>query len=188
MGNCISKINKDCLLALEEFMKNKTSFEKGKARPGLDMLTGGTCTRTHSLKGLPKKITWGMVERPFLKKWVDIKNVRCDWNGRCPHLGTHPYHWPRSQYYQWTKPASNKKRMTDCIKEAHTTIFTGQTGCGKTHLVLDLIEKEYKKHFDYIIIICPTLRVNKTYNARDWIKNDDKFWFKQPKDKLYQWI
>ena len=61
-------------------------------------------------------------------------------------------------------------------------------GCRKTRLALDLIEKEYKKHFDYIIIICPTLRVNKTYHARDWIKNDDRVWFIEPKDKLYQWI
>ena len=49
-------------------------------------------------------------------------------------------------------------------------------GCGKTHLVLDLLEKEYNKHFDYIIIICPTLRWNKTY-SKDWIKNDC----------IYQW-
>ena len=77
--------------------------------------------------------------------------------------------------------------MTDYIKEPHTTIFTGQTGCGKTHHVLDLIEKEYKKHFDYVVIICPTLRVNKTYHVRDWIKNDDKVWLIEPKDNLYQW-
>ena len=43
--------------------------------------------------------------------------------------------------------------MTGYIKEPHSAIFTGQTKCGKTHLVLDLIEKEYSKHFDYIIII-----------------------------------
>ena len=41
--------------------------------------------------------------------------------------------------------------MIQYIKRPHTTIFTGPTGCGKTHLVLELIEKEYKKHFDYII-------------------------------------
>ena len=55
MGNCISKISKDRLLALEEFMKNKTSFEKGKARPGLEFLTGGTYMRIHSIKGLSKE-------------------------------------------------------------------------------------------------------------------------------------
>ena len=78
--------------------------------------------------------------------------------------------------------------MTDYIKDPHATIFTGQTGCGKTHLILDLIEKEYDKMFDYIIIICPTLRWNKTHHSKDWIKNDDKVWLIEPKDRLYQWI
>ena len=78
--------------------------------------------------------------------------------------------------------------MTAYIKEPHTTIFTGPTGCGKTHLVLHLTEKEYNKHFDYIIIICSTLRWNKTYHSRDWIKNDDKVWLIEPKDRLYWWI
>ena len=45
--------------------------------------------------------------------------------------------------------------MAGYIKEPHTTIFTSPSKCGKTHLVLDLIEKEYNKHFDYILIICP---------------------------------
>ena len=80
-----------------------------------------------------------------------------------------------------------KKTMTeDYIKEPHTAIFTGQTGCGKTHLVLDLIENYYNKHFDYIFIICPTLRINKTYQVRDWIKNVDKVWLIEPKDNLSQ--
>ena len=55
--------------------------------------------------------------------------------------------------------------MTGYIKDPHTTIFTGQTGCGKTHLVLDLIEKEYKKHFDYIVVLCPTVRIDETYTS-----------------------
>ena len=78
--------------------------------------------------------------------------------------------------------------MTGYIKEPHTTIFTSLTACGKTHLVFDLIEKEYDKHFDYIIIICPILQWNKTYHSKDWIKNNDKVWLIEPKDKLYQWI
>ena len=70
MGSCISKISKDRLLALEEFMKNKTSFEKGKVRPDLDRLTGGTYTRIHSIKGLSKKCVypiknWDVVEETF---------------------------------------------------------------------------------------------------------------------------
>ena len=78
--------------------------------------------------------------------------------------------------------------MADYIKKRHTSIFTGQIGCGKTHLVLDLIENQYNKHFDYIVIICLTLRWNKTYHYKNWIKNDDKVWLIEPKGKLYQWI
>ena len=78
--------------------------------------------------------------------------------------------------------------MTGYIKEPHTAIFIGPTGCGKTHLILGLIEKEYNKHFDYIIIICPTLRWNKTYHPKEWIKYDDKVWLVEPKGRLFQWI
>ena len=77
--------------------------------------------------------------------------------------------------------------MTDYIKEPHTTIFTGPTGCGIAHFVLGLIEKEYNKHFDYIIIICPMLPWNRTYHAKDWIKNDNMAWLIrfEPKNRLY---
>ena len=79
--------------------------------------------------------------------------------------------------------------MTGYIKEPQTNIFIGQTGCGKTHLVLESIEKEYNKYFDYIIIIYSTLRDHdKTYHAKEWIKNDDNVWLVDPKDNLYQWI
>ena len=64
--------------------------------------------------------------------------------------------------------------MTGYIKEPNTAIFTGQTGCGKTYLVLELIENHYKNHFDYIVIICPTFLENSIYHAKEWIKNDDK--------------
>ena len=78
--------------------------------------------------------------------------------------------------------------MIEYIKKSHTSIFIGQTGCGKTHLVLDLIEKQYNDHFNYIIIISPTLRDNATYLSRNWIKNDDKVWLVDPKNSHYQWI
>ena len=48
------------------------------------------------------------------------------------------------------------------IKELHTALFIAPTGVGKTHLALDLLEKEYINHFDFIIIICPTLEHNET--------------------------
>ena len=78
--------------------------------------------------------------------------------------------------------------MIEHIKNPHTAIFIGQTGCEKTQLVLELIEKEYRKHFDYIIIICPTLRENETCHAKEWTKNDDSVWLVDPKDNFYQQI
>ena len=78
--------------------------------------------------------------------------------------------------------------MIGYIKGPHTSIFIRQTGSGKTRLVLELIEKEYNNHFDYIVIICSTLQENDTCHAKEWIKNDDKVWLVDPKDNLYQWI
>ncbi len=48
-------------------------------------------------------------------------------------------------------------------KHAHLAILFGATGCGKTEFVLDLLETEYKKFFEYIIIVCPTWMHNKAY-------------------------
>ena len=74
------------------------------------------------------------------------------------------------------------------IKHPHTAIFTGPTGVGKTHLVLDMIETQYNKHFDKIIISCPTIRWNKTYIGRSWVIKDENIWLVEPKDKLYDYI
>ena len=67
-------------------------------------------------------------------------------------------------------------------------MFIGQMKCGKTHLVLELIEKQYNNRFDYIIIIFPTLRENLTYHTKEWIKNDNVWLVEPTKDNLYQWI
>ena len=78
--------------------------------------------------------------------------------------------------------------MTTYVKEPHTAIFSGPTGCGKTQRVLDLIEKEYKGHFDNIVILCPTLRWNKTYLERGYIWKDDDVYPVEPKGNLFELI
>ena len=59
-----------------------------------------------------------------------------------------------------------------CQRTAYSHLL-GPTSCGKTQRVLDLIEEAYRHHFDNIIILCPTLRWNKTYLDRAWIWKDD---------------
>ena len=82
-------------------------------------------------------------------------------------------HFP---FYRWNDERQHQIKMTEYIKNRHTAIFTGWTSCRNSHLVLNFIGKEYSQHHDYIIIICPTLRWNKSYHAKRWIKYDGKVW------------
>ena len=66
-------------------------------------------------------------------------------------------------------------------KYPHCAIICGQTGCGKTEFVLDLLETEYNGFFEYIIILCPTIQWNKAYKNRSWIGD-----IKKPKNKNIQ--
>ena len=58
------------------------------------------------------------------------------------------------------------------MKEPHIALFIAPTGVGKTHLALSLLENEYRHHFDFTVIICPTLAHNETYKSRGWVWND----------------
>ena len=78
--------------------------------------------------------------------------------------------------------------MTDYVKDPHTAIFSGPTGCGKTQKVLDLLEGPYKHHFDNIVILCPTLRWNKTYLERSWVWKDDYVFLFEPSGDLLNLI
>jgi hypothetical protein len=52
-------------------------------------------------------------------------------------------------------------------------LIVGMTGCGKTGFMLNMLEKEYKGHFDHIVIICPTLNWNKTYQEWKYLHDRD---------------
>ena len=74
------------------------------------------------------------------------------------------------------------------MKEPHTALFVAPTGVGKTHLALSLLENEYRNHFDFIVIICPTLRYNSTYKSRSWVWNDPDVIPIEPGNQLYYLI
>ena len=67
-------------------------------------------------------------------------------------------------------------------------MFVAPTGVGKTHLALSLLENEYRNHFDFIVIICPTLRYNSTYKSRSWVWNDPDVIPIEPGNQLYYLI
>ena len=74
------------------------------------------------------------------------------------------------------------------MKELHAALFVAPTGVGKTHLALSLLGNEYRNHFDFIVIICPTLRYNSTYKNRSWVWNDPDVIPIEPGNQLYYLI
>ena len=74
------------------------------------------------------------------------------------------------------------------MKEPHTALFVAPTGVGKIHLALSLLETEQRNHFDFIVIICPTLRSNSTYKNQSWVWNDPDVIPIKPGNQLYYLI
>ncbi len=60
-------------------------------------------------------------------------------------------------------------------------MIVGMTGCGKTYYLLNMIEKDYFGHFDYIFLICPTYFWNKTY--QNWTYKDSVKFYPLPCDQ-----
>ena len=67
------------------------------------------------------------------------------------------------------KMEGSVKSNIEFPKYPHSAVITGQTGCGKTFIVLDLLQKEYQGVFENIVILCPTVEWNKAYKTRCWI-------------------
>ena len=74
-------------------------------------------------------------------------------------------------------------------KFPHSAMFIGVTACGKTEFLLRLLETVYKSHFEFIIILCPTILDNKTYLSRKWILDDKNIFIVCDVEwKLNEWI
>ena len=53
---------------------------------------------------------------------------------------------------------------------------------------MSLLETEYRNHFDFIVIICPTARYNSTYKNRSWVWNAADVIPIKPGNQLYYLI
>ena len=65
-----------------------------------------------------------------------------------------------------------KYKYMNLPKFPHSAMFVGVTACGKTEFLLQLLETDNKNHFEFIVILCPTILDNKTYLSRKWIFDD----------------
>ena len=71
---------------------------------------------------------------------------------------------------------------------AHSAIVCGQTGCGKTAFILDLLEGPYQGFFRYIVILCPTIEHNKTYKQCPWLWTDPEVYVLDPGERLHDYL
>ena len=67
-------------------------------------------------------------------------------------------------------------------------IILGTTGCGKTYFLLDLLEKEYQGHIDFIYLLCPTVIWNKTYQSRRYVNDPDFVVIDCDNDQVEQYL
>ena len=72
--------------------------------------------------------------------------------------------------------------------EPHSAIICGQTGCGKTEFILDLLEGPYKGVFSRIFILCPTIKHNTAYKNRKWVLTDKNVYAFDPGNRLHEWL
>ena len=72
-------------------------------------------------------------------------------------------------------------------RSAHSAVICGQTGCGKTVFILDLLEGPYREFFQHIVVLCPTIRHNKTYHQRPWIWTDPEIYV-LPGERLHDYL
>ena len=61
----------------------------------------------------------------------------------------------------------------ETVETPFNEIILGQTCCGKTFYLLQLLEKDYKNHFEKIFLICPTFVHNKTLQEWKFVNDED---------------
>ena len=70
-----------------------------------------------------------------------------------------------------------------------SAMFVGVMACCKTEFLLRLLETEYKNHFEFMVILCPTILDNKTYLSGKWILDyKNVFIVRDTEGKLNEWI
>ena len=87
-----------------------------------------------------------------------------------------------------SQPSTEPARSFTLPTTPHSAIICGQTGCGKTVYVLDLLEGLYRGVFRHIVILCPTIRHNETYQNRLWVWADPEVYAFDPGERLHDWL
>ena len=87
------------------------------------------------------------------------------------------------------KMAGSSQRLINLLPQtAHSATICRQTGCGKKVFILDLQEGPYRGFFQHIVVLCPTVRHNKTYKQCPWIWTDPEVYLLDPGERLHDYL
>ena len=87
------------------------------------------------------------------------------------------------------KMAGSSQRLINLLPQtAHSATICRQTGRGKTVFILDLLEGPYREFFQHIVVLCPTVRHNKTYQQCPWIWTDPDVYLLDPGERLHDYL
>ena len=87
------------------------------------------------------------------------------------------------------KMAGSSQRLINLLPQtAHSATICGQTGCGKTVFILDLLEGPYRGFFQHIVVMCPTVRHNNTYQHCPWIWTDPEVYILDSGERLHDYL
>ena len=87
------------------------------------------------------------------------------------------------------KMAGSSQRLINLLPQtAHSATICGQTGCGKTIFILDLLEGPYRGFFQHIVVLCPTVKHNNTYQQCPWIWTDPEVYLLDPGERLHDYL
>ena len=67
-------------------------------------------------------------------------------------------------------------------------IIVGKTACGKTKYLLDMLERDYMGHFEYIFLVCPTFENNTTYRSWKYESDEDYIVIPCDQDHVDHWL
>ena len=85
--------------------------------------------------------------------------------------------------------AGSSQRLINLLPQtAHSATICGQTGYGKTVFILDLLESPYRGFFQHTVVLCPTVRHNKTYQQCLWIWTYPEVYLLGPGERLHDYL
>ena len=87
--------------------------------------------------------------------------------------------------------AKERKKLSkseNMDKKPFNMIIVGMTACGKTKFLLNFLERDYKRYFDHIFLICPTFEWNKTYEEWEYDKDEDFIAIPSHQDDVEKWL